>query len=99
MPDAEHRLARVTARATAGGLRAISGGSRSTHRERDRSRFGGSVTFTLGTAAEDRPKRNGSFLRRSMTRKLPRLVSLCRCSHEVARQSRLLEASEDRFGC
>lgn len=70
MPDAEHRLPRVTARATAGGLRAISGGSLSTHNDRDRSRLGGSVTFTLGTVAEDRPSRSGSFLRRSMTRQL-----------------------------
>lgn len=68
MPEAEQRLPRVTARATAGGLRAISGGSRSTHSERDRSRLGGSVTLTLGTAADDRPRRSGSFLRRSIAR-------------------------------
>lgn len=67
VPVADERLPSVTALATAGGLRAINGGSLSTHKERDLSLFGGSVTLTLGTADDDdRPSRNGSFFRRSM---------------------------------
>lgn len=68
VPDAEQRLPSVTALATAGGLRAMSGGSLSTHSERDLSLFGGRVTFTLGTADES-PRRSGSFLRLSMTKR------------------------------